>query len=109
MENELLFRNIVSILVLASLPALLLLLKELYHVRKTSTNSDSIQLVLLVIYLTFLFSGLITLYINIQVVFFHSVTNQYTQLAMIRNIIKQVGIVFVSWRLYLLTREGGEK
>lgn len=107
MENEILFRNIISLLVLGSVPPLFLLLKELYLARSTSKKSDVVQIVLLVIYATFLISGLMTLYINVQIIFFAGATNSYTHIALFRNIIKQVGILFVSWRLYLITREGG--
>lgn len=107
MGNEIVFRHITSLLVLGSLPPLFLLLKELYFAHATTRKSDTIQFVLLIIYATFLISGLLTLYINIQIIFFSGATNQYTHIALLRNIIKQVGILFVSWRLYLITREGG--
>ena len=109
MDNELIFRFITSLLVLGSLPPMFFLLKNLYVDRKTNKHTNPIQLCLLVIYLTFLISGLMTLYINIQFQFFGAVAKQHTQLALIRNFIKQVGIIFVSWRLYYLTKEGGAK
>lgn len=105
MTNELLYRHITSLLVILSLPPLILLLKELYKANRITKKSDVIQGTLLVIYLTFLISGLITLYINIQFAFFHAQTKDYTFLALMRNGIKHIGILFVSWRLYFVTRE----
>jgi len=105
MTNELLFRYITSGLVICSLPPLLALLWELRRHFNTTKSSDPVQIVLLIIYLTFLVSGIITLYINIQFQFFGAKTANFTALALFRNIIKQIGIVFVSWRLYFITRE----
>lgn len=105
MTNELLFRNITSGLVILSIPPLLALLWELRKHFNTTKSSDPVQIVLLVIYLTFLVSGIITLYINIQFQFFGAKAVTYTSLALFRNIIKQIGILFVSWQLYFITRK----
>lgn len=106
MANELLFRSITSVLVLITLPPLILLLKELLGQKATGRKSDTIELVLFIVYNTFLISGLLTLYINIQYIFFDAKPENYTTLALIRNMLKQIGIVLVSWKLYFITRGG---
>lgn len=103
------FRFITSLLVLGSLPPLYFLLSELNSNIRTEKKLDSVQAILGIIYLTFMISGLLTLYINIQFQFFGATPAQYTHIALMRNVIKQIGILFVSWKLYLITRGGGEE
>lgn len=105
METQIVFRYITSFLVIASLPYLFILLKEL--LKDFRYQKDSIQWAILAIYLTFIISGVLTLYINIQFQFFNGSANKYTDIALIRNILKQAGILFVSWWLYTKTRKGG--
>lgn len=103
-------RTITSLLVVGSVPPLLLLLiqtgKDIYANR----NLSGIQFVLVVIYLTLLISGLMTLYINTYVLFFHIMPSSFTGVSLTRNLIKQIGIFFISWRLLFITRErsGGD-
>lgn len=104
MTNEALIRFITSLLVIGSLPPLFLLLKELLSPHRPSKSDNAVQYVLLIIYLTFLVSGLISLYINVQFQFFGAKPADYTMIALFRNVIKQIGIVFVSWKLYFITK-----
>jgi ABC-type uncharacterized transport system YnjBCD ATPase subunit len=69
-------------------------------------QQDSVQFAILIVYLTFIFSGIVTLYINMQFQFFGAKATDFTQLALVRNVVKQIGILFVSWWLYKTTRKG---
>lgn len=107
MINELVMRYITSILVLGSIPPLVMLLLELMSQKDTGRKSDSVEVVLFMIYNIFLISGLLTLWINGQFIFNHAQAKDYTSLALIRNSLKHIGILLVSWKLYFITR-GGE-
>lgn len=105
MEIQILFRAITSLLVIFSLPYLFILLKELLENFKY--QKDPVSVAILIVYITFLVSGILTLYINIQFQFNGASPAQYTSLALVRNVLKQSGILFVSWWLYKNTRKGG--
>lgn len=105
MDQQLILRALTSLLIVISLPPLFFLIAEVLENMKT--KRDAVQIPLLVIYFTFMISGIVTLYINIQFQFFNAQTKDYTSLALMRNIIKHIGIAFVSWYLYFITREGG--
>lgn len=107
MDQQLIFRAFTSFLVVISLPPLYLLIVEV--LKNMMAKRDAVQIPLLVIYLTFMVSGIVTLYINTQFQFFGAQTKDYTSLALIRNIVKHIGIAFVSWHLYFLTRQGGDQ
>lgn len=104
MINETMLRLVTSVLVLGSLPPLFGLLHELLTEPTTGRRSDTIEPVLFMIYSTFLLSGLITLYINTGVLFFNHQQQSYTMLALVRNTLKHIGILLVSWRLYFITK-----
>lgn len=107
--NEFIIRSITSLLVVASLPPLFFLIRDLLYQRNLGNKSDAVSLILLVIYLTFLVSGLMTLYINFMIQIFNVSSAHYVKIGLLRNIIKQIGIVFISWKLYYLHTEGGGK
>lgn len=107
MELQIAARIITSILVVLSLPLLFILLKEL--LQEYRSQRDVIQVAILVVYLTFIMSGLITLYINIDFFLNGLDSTKNIKVALFRNVIKQLGILFVSWWLYKNTRKGGAR
>ena len=104
MTNDLLLRIITSLLVIGSLYPLVYLLKEILSKPPKGSKSDAVELVLFMIYATFLLSGVITLYINILVIFFMVEQHNFTTLALIRNSLKHIGVLLVSWKLYFIMR-----
>lgn len=103
--NQELYRNITSVLVIGSIPALLILSKQLITDAINQKHMEFIQYILLAVYLLFLFSGLITLYINVRLVFFNAQLGRYNELALFRNLLKHVGIFFISWALLYVARQ----
>lgn len=101
------YRIITSLLVIGSIPPLVYLIYSLIKDALDNKSINLIQIVLLTTYVTFLFSGVVTLYLNIGIVLFDLQISQNNNVVLLRNLIKQIGILFVSWGLLHINRERG--
>lgn len=107
--NETISRIIVSLLVIGSMYPLLFLTRKIIKELLEEHDSTGIKFALLATYITFLGSSLMTLYINYKVLFMGFTPVDFLDLAILRNLLKSIGIFIVSWSLYIITCRGGAK
>lgn len=103
--NEIVIRYMTTLLALLSAPALVLLIHDVIADMLSRKKQSLIEITLLIVYITFLLSSAITVFINMHVIYRHASPSTFLSLSLFRNLLKHIGMLFISWSLYFITQE----